>query len=106
MARLLKINNASKTIDNNIGDIIGVFEDSHIFDVNEVARNDIEDVLGTRLEVRQQMNAVIPERKMYFLNSETSEFEEMKSEPNYEVGRVNGEFVDNILKTNKLAVSK
>lgn len=86
---------------NSLGDIVGVFEDSHIFDDNEKILFDIENIKGTRLQVISMMGGKVPEQKMYFKNSETAEFEEMVKSPKYQVGRVDGEFVDNTLKINK-----
>lgn len=105
MAKLLKINDNTKREFNSVGDIVGVFEDSHKFDQNELILFDVEEIPGTRDQITAQMQQYIPEQKIYFKN-ESAEFVEMKVEPKYSVSRIAGEWVNNIQESNKLAVEK
>ena len=63
MAQLLKISTRRTNPYNEVGDIIGVFEDSHIFSENERNKFDIEKIKGTREEVEKNMRDMLPNIK-------------------------------------------
>lgn len=100
MAQIIKINSMTKSDKNNIGDVVGVVEDSHKFDPNEEIQFDIEKVPETKIQVMAQMKPFIPEKKTYYKNSVSGEFEEMKEIPKYQVNRKDGQFLDNTLSVN------
>ncbi len=61
MAQLLLINAITKRDVNEIGDIVGVFDDEHIFSENEYHSFEIVKIEGKREEINSELEKLIPE---------------------------------------------
>lgn len=80
MAQLLKINTITyKENVNELGDVVGVFDDNHIFDDNELAMFDVEKVDGTQEHVQSMMRLAIPEIKTVY-QSKTAEWTDVQTD--------------------------
>lgn len=60
MAQLLCINAMTKTAINNLGDIVGIYEDDHKFSQAEIAGFDIVSVKETVKEIQDFLQSLIP----------------------------------------------
>ena len=61
MAQLLLISAATKRDSNAIGDIVGIFEDDHVFSPAEIAGFDIKKMAGKVADVEAGLEAMKPE---------------------------------------------
>ena len=63
MAQLLLISETivKKNV-NEVGDVVGVFEDSHRFSKTEIEKFDIRQIKGTRKEVTDKLQVDYPEK--------------------------------------------
>ena len=113
MAQLLLISAITKTDNNNINDVVGVYNDTENFTVKERSKFTIATVEGTREEVAKQMESIIgltmawkattvewslerPEQKLLWADGES--LKEVAVKPTYLVSYVDGKFVNNVAK--------
>ena len=58
MAQLLLINATSKNDNNNLGDIVAIFEDDHVFSPAEISGFDIHKVNETHAQVVSSLESI------------------------------------------------
>lgn len=95
-------------------DVIGIFDDSHIFNENEVNKFDIVQIKGKREDVEKQRQDAAgmkmawnskavgwtletPEQKLLWTDTSGS-LKELVERPEYLTSFINGKFVNNIAK--------
>ena len=115
MAQILKINELTYHVGiNGIGDVVGVFEDTHKFSITELNIFDIEKVIGSVETVKMLINAVLPRMSRVYKASttgwtetkpkekevwediETKELSILEDQPKYLVSLIDGKFAENI----------
>lgn len=80
MAQIVKINSVTyREGINNVNNVVGVFEDTHVFDSGELEMFDIEKIPGTKAAIELQIGLVTPERKQIY-KSDTIEWSDKEPE--------------------------
>lgn len=83
MAKLLLINRNTKRDNNNIGDIVAVYDDHQVETELEKINFDVVQYDGTAQQVREQMRQAQPEVRQMYFDREKQEWLELEKMPKY-----------------------
>jgi hypothetical protein len=83
MAKLLLINHNTKRDNNNIGDIVAIYEDNQEETELEKINFEVVRYAGTAQQVRAQMRQAQPEVRQMYFDREKQEWLELEKMPKY-----------------------